>query len=162
MKPRPSGCCHESHVELPALTDRLRKQSLKITGPRQSILEVMRDHPRPLLIKEIHAQMGKGDCDLVTVYRSMSTLQKMGIVRKVDFGKGGSRFELITDEGAAHHHHLVCETCQAVLQLDDCLLHDVERRIEKASGFRMVTHRLEFFGICPDCQAGKKAASPRR
>ncbi len=152
MKPRSTGCCHGSHVELPTLTAKLRKESLKITGPRQAILEAMRHHPHPLLIKELHALLAEGDCDLVTVYRSMKTLQKMGMVRRVEFGKGGSRFELVTDEGREHHHHLVCEACHAVMQLDDCLLLEVERRIEKASGFRSVTHRLEFFGICPACQ----------
>ena len=152
MKPRASGCCHSHGVELPELTERLRRHSHKITGPRQAILAVMRDHSHPLLIKEIHGLLGKDDCDLVTVYRSMDLLRKMGMVRRIEFGKGGSRYELIADNDTEHHHHLVCENCRRVVQLDECLLLDVERTIEAASGFRSVTHRLEFFGLCPACQ----------
>ncbi|MBI1840020.1 MAG: transcriptional repressor [Verrucomicrobia bacterium] len=152
MKPRASGCCHAHDAELPDLTEKLRRNSRKITGPRQAILAAMRNHPRPLLIKEIHGLLGKRDCDLVTVYRSIDLLRRMGMVRRIEFGKGGSRYELIPEGDSEHHHHLVCEACGRVLQIDECLLLDAERIIEKASGFRAVTHRLEFFGLCPDCQ----------
>ena len=152
MKPHSHGCHHGSKTDLPGLTDKLRQGAVRVTGPRRAILQVMREHSKPLLIKEIHALVGLGSCDLVTIYRSMELLQGMGMVKRVDFGKGGGRFEL-SDEGAkGHHHHLVCTRCEKVLQLDDCLLQEVEKKIAKASGFRAVTHRLEFFGLCPACQ----------
>ena len=112
----------------------------------------MRQHTRPLAIKEIHSFLGASLCDLVTVYRSMEMLCKMGIVKRVDLGRGGARFELIPEGDDGHHHHLVCTQCDTVLPLDDCLLLQVERKIAKASGFASVTHRLEFFGLCPKCQ----------
>lgn len=141
-------------AELPQLTDRLRRESRRVTGPRQAILDVMRKHPHPLLIKEIHALLDKGDCDLVTVYRSMQLLQKMGMVKRVEFGQGGARFELLAEGDDGHHHHLVCTGCARVLQLDECLLEEVEKRIARSSGFKKVTHRLEFFGLCPQCSNG--------
>lgn len=154
MNAHPHSCRHESMAELPQLTDRLRRESRRVTGPRQAILDVMRKHPHPLLIKEIHALLGKGDCDLVTVYRSMQLLQKMGMVKRVEFGQGGARFELLAEGDDGHHHHLVCTGCARVLQLDECLLEEVEKKIARASGFKKVTHRLEFFGLCPACAKG--------
>lgn len=152
MKGHSHACRHDSMAALPELTERLRRESRRVTGPRQAILDVMRKNPHPLLIKEIHALLGKGDCDLVTVYRSMEMLQKMGMVKRVEFGQGGARFELLAEGDDGHHHHLVCTTCAHVLQLDDCLLEEVEKKIERSSGFKGVTHRLEFFGLCPKCQ----------
>ena len=153
MKPRSTGCCHGSHVELPTLTAKLRKESLKITGPRQAILEAMRHHPHPLLIKELHALLAEGDCDLVTVYRSMKTLQKMGMVRRVEFGKGGSRFELVTDEGREHHHHLVCTGCDTVQEIVSPSAERLMRVIARQAGYRLEGHLLEIQGRCARCLA---------
>lgn len=142
---------HEKH-ELSALTGRLRREARKITGPRAAILEILRDHPHPLTSKEIFAQLPKGQCDLVTVYRAMQMLEKLGMVQRFDFGDGAARFELVAEGEDGHHHHLICTRCSEVVEIDECFPADIEQRIASENGFKAVTHRLEFFGICPDCQ----------
>ena len=87
MKPCAHKHSHERQ-EMAALTGRLRNQSRKITGPRAAILEILRQHPHPLTNKEIFAEMPKGQCDLATIYRSMHLLEKMGMVKRFDFGDG--------------------------------------------------------------------------
>ena len=139
-------------ADLPQLAEKLRRESHRITGPRQAILQAMRRNPGPLRIKDINAHIGPDDCDLVTVYRSMRLLQELGMVKRVELGSGGARFELLGEGDDGHHHHLVCTRCQQIVQLDDCLLEEVEERIAKANGFTAVTHRLDFFGLCPNCQ----------
>lgn len=149
------SCAHKhSHQrqEMSALTDRLRGKSCKITGPRAAILEILRQHPHPFTNKEILAGLPKGQCDLATVYRSMHLLEKMGMVKRFDFGDGVARFELVAEGDDGHHHHLVCTECSEVVEIDDCFPAEVEQRIAAANGFKAVTHKLEFFGICPECQ----------
>ena len=149
------SCKHNhSHQrqEMSALTDRLRGKSRKITGPRAAILEILRQHPHPFTNKEILAGLPKGQCDLATVYRSMHLLEKMGMVKRFDFGDGVARFELVGEGDDGHHHHLVCTRCAEVVEIDDCFTAEVEQRIAAANGFKAVTHKLEFFGICPECQ----------
>src|SRR5581483_12470336 len=103
---------HEHHRgNLPELTERLRQKSRKITGPRQAILEILRRHPHPMSNKEIFAALPKGDCDLVTVYRSLHLLENMGMVKRFDLGDGVARFELLGEGDDGHHHHLVCTRC---------------------------------------------------
>jgi Fur family transcriptional regulator, ferric uptake regulator len=135
-----------------ALTGRLRRQSRKITGPRQAILEILRRQAHPLSIKEIFASLPKGDCDLVTVYRSMHLLEGMGMVKRFDFGDGAARFELVGENDDGHHHHLVCTRCAGVVEIEECSAQELERRIGARNGFKAITHKLEFFGICPGCQ----------
>ena len=53
----------------------------------------------------------KDQCDLATIYRSMHLLEKMGMVKRFDFGDGAARFELIGEDDDGHHHHLVCTRC---------------------------------------------------
>jgi Fur family ferric uptake transcriptional regulator len=139
------------HADLPELTDRLRRKSRKITGPRQAILDILRRQAHPMSIKDVHAAMPKGNADLATVYRSMHLLEKMGMVKRYHFD-GPARFELLRDGDDGHHHHLVCLRCSDIIELHECFMRELEERIAARNGFKSVTHRLEFFGICPACQ----------
>jgi Fe2+ or Zn2+ uptake regulation protein len=138
--------------DLSALTGRLRRQSRKITGPRAAILEVLRRHPHPLTNRDILAALPGGQCDLATVYRAMHMLEGMGMVKRFDFGDGAARFELVGEGDDGHHHHLICTQCAEVVEIGECFPIEVEKKIAAANGFKSVTHKLEFFGICPDCQ----------
>jgi len=151
MKPNAHKHTHRRQ-ELSALTGRLRGQSRKITGPRAAILEILRKHPHPLTNKEILAALTRGECDLATIYRSMHLLEKMGMVKRFDFGDGTARFELVGEGEDGHHHHLVCTKCSVVVEIEECFPGEIERRIAAANGFKAVTHKLEFFGLCPGCQ----------
>ena len=137
---------------LSVLTGRLRRRSRKITGPRQAILEILRRHQHPLTNREILAAMPKGRCDLATIYRAMHLLEEVGMVKRFDFGDGTARFELVGEGEDGHHHHLICTRCAEVVEIDECFLHKIESRLATQNGFKAVTHKLEFFGICPACQ----------
>src|SRR5579872_940301 len=144
---------HEhSAEEMPALTERLRRKSRKITAPRQAILEILRHHPHPMSNKEIFEALPPGDCDLATVYRSMHLLESMKMVKRYDLGDGAARFELLAEGDDGHHHHLVCTRCSAVVEIDECFTREFEERIAERNGFKAITHKLEFFGVCPQCQ----------
>jgi Fur family ferric uptake transcriptional regulator len=139
-------------AKLPELTHRLRQKSRKVTGPRQAILEILRRHSHPMSSKEIFAALSRGDCDLATVYRSMHLLEGMKMVKRYDLGDGVARFELLAEGDDGHHHHLVCVRCSAVVEIEECFTRDLEERIALRNGFKAITHRLEFFGVCPQCQ----------
>src|SRR6266571_9304155 len=114
-RPRPS---HKQQT-LSALTNRLRRQSRKITGPRTAILDILRKHPHPLTNREILAAMPKGECDLATIYRAMHLLQELGMVKQFDFGDGIARFELLQEGRDSHHHHLVCTCCAQIIEIEE-------------------------------------------
>ena|SRR2546427_5853317 len=144
---------HDSrHQPLPHLTERLRRKSRKVTGPRQALLELLRKQPHPMSSKEMFDALPKNLCDLATVYRSLHLLEQMGMVKRFDFGDGTARFELLEEGDDGHHHHLVCTRCAEIIELDECSMTESEERIAARNGFKSVTHKLEFFGICPACQ----------
>ena len=148
-------CAHtklRTRQALSTLTDRLRGQARKITGPRKAILDLLRKSPHPLTNKEILAALPSGHCDLATVYRAMHLLEDMGMVKQFDFGDGIARFELVAEGAGSHHHHLVCTRCAQVIELEECFKDELDERIAAKNGFKDVTHKLEFFGICPACQ----------
>jgi Fur family ferric uptake transcriptional regulator len=139
-------------AELSELADHLRRRSRKLTGPRQAILGALREQARPLSTKEVLGALTSGDCDLATVYRSMHLLEELGLVKRFDLGDGVARFKLLRPGDDGHHHHLVCTRCTSVVEVEGCALAELEQRVAKRNGFKAVTHRLEFFGLCPACQ----------
>ena len=147
---------HSCHAEFARALEVLRKSRLKITQPRQAILKVLIQEHGPFTMEELHRRIKKGPCDLVTVYRCLATLAKVGLVRRCDFGDGNSRYEF--SGSGHHHHHIICNACQHVEVLDACLIEDLERLV-RDKGYLEISHSLEFFGVCSDCQ--KRISLPR-
>jgi Fur family transcriptional regulator, ferric uptake regulator len=146
---------HSHPRPAPGLADleqRLRRGSRKVTNPRGAILDALRRQAHPLAIKEIFAALPPATCDLATVYRSLRLLEEMRMVKRYDFGDGAARFELLAEGDDGHHHHLVCTRCTGVVEIEECFMRELEERIASRNGFQAVTHKLEFFGICPACQ----------
>lgn len=141
-------------LELSALARCLREQTHKVTGPRQAILEILRQNPYPLTIKNIFALLPKDQCNLATIYRMVHLLEGMDLVKRFDFSDAVARYELVGENNDPHHHHLVCTRCGKVVRIQECFVREMESRIAAAHRFASVTHKLEFFGLCPRCQPG--------
>ena len=150
---RPPSDATARHGPLqPSVAERLREKSRKLTGPRRAIIGALERQAHPLTIREIHALVGLAECDLATIYRSMHLLEKMQLVQRFDFGDSVARYELIRHHDHEHHHHLICTDCSKVVEIEECFPKELERKIASGNGFTRITHKLEFFGLCPDCQ----------
>jgi Fur family ferric uptake transcriptional regulator len=149
---KPRCHAHRSRAGSARFAERLRRGSRKLTGPRLAILKILRRHPHPLSSKEILAALQGQDCNLATVYRSVHLLENMKMVKRFDLGDGVARYELLEEGDDGHHHHLICNRCGAVVEIDGCFISELEEKIAARNGFKAVSHQLEFFGICPRCQ----------
>lgn len=134
------------------LSLRLRREARKITAPRRAILRVLQRASGSLTHKEIFQALPADHCDLATVYRSVKVLEQLGLVKRFHFENGTTRFAWLNDRPDAHLHHLVCTECNRIVELEECIVADLEKRLIAQSHFKAVTHRLEFFGVCPTCQ----------
>jgi len=115
-------------------------------------LRVLEAETRPLSNQEIHQRLPHRAGDLATVYRSVQLLERLNLVKRFHFGDGTARFALIDERHQGHQHHLVCTRCASLVAIGDCVVRELEARVALQSKFKAVTHRLEFFGICPACQ----------
>jgi Fur family ferric uptake transcriptional regulator len=132
--------------------ERFRRESCKLTGPRRAVLRVLEEDARPLSNREIFRRLPLGAGDLATVYRSIQLLERLKVVKRFDLGDGVARFALLNERHHGHQHHLVCTRCASMVEIGDCVVRELEERIVTQSKFKAVTHRLEFFGVCPACQ----------
>jgi len=144
-----------AQMQFDASLQTLRDHHHRVTEPRKAILEILTREHGPFTAEELHGLMKKGVCDLVTVYRCLATMEEIALVRRCDFGDGSYRYEFNT--GEHHHHHIICRVCHGVRTLDFCVADSLER-MARQIGYANVTHTLEIFGVCAQCQQ-KKALS---
>ena len=126
----------------------LKEKGLKNTPIRRAILDVFSAGCKPVNAEHIFGELKSKHINLVTIYRTLASLEEAGILRRVDMHKGSAYYEL----GLDHHHHLVCTDCGTVEDFKVCDIEKTARDVLKHSGFRSVsTHSLELFGVCKKC-----------
>lgn len=136
----------------PSYVDRLRRQGVRVTPQRLIILEALAAHSGHISADEIlqWATARFPAINLATVYRTLDLFISIGLVAQTNFGSGASFFELVGD---APHHHIVCEHCHLVLEVDDDVLLPVHERLLRDYGFSTNTRHIALFGACRECQA---------
>ena len=139
-------------ITLERLVQELRNNKLKLTPPRKLILETLMINHGPFSAEELQKKYIKKKCDLVTVYRTLTSLEEAHIIRRCEFGDGIARYELVDLHDEHHHHHLICRSCKKVEVIDACELEKTVNALAKKMGFTDISHLLEFFGLCPNCQ----------
>ncbi len=132
---------------------RMASAGLRWTSGRRALIDAAAKADSPLSVPDLQAAIGP-KVPLSSLYRIISDLLGAKVLIKLEFAEGFARFEL-DEELASHHHHLVCTSCGDVADLE---LHDLEvmletavKSIQKRTGFRASTHRLDFFGSCRTC-----------
>ncbi len=141
----------DSSAELEKVYASLKQNHLKLTTPRKLIVEVLVENHGPFSAEDLQKKYLKSECDLATVYRTLTSLEQAKVIKRCDFGDGVARYELVHD-AAHHHHHLICTGCKKVEIIDQCEIDHVVDKLAKKRGFTELSHSLEFFGLCPKCQ----------
>jgi len=139
-------------AELNEFLNQLKIAKMRVTAPRVSVLQTFLSGHGPFTVEEVFERViaGQVSCDLATIYRILGSFEKIGVLRRCDFGDGNARFEL-SEKDDHHHHHVICRVCRRVEVLEDCELPELNRFAGK-SGFVEISHSLEFFGVCPSCK----------
>lgn len=143
--------------KLQDLRGRLASRNYKMTPQRKEILQIFieSEDDNHLSAEEVHKLLREKDFDfgLATVYRNVELLNTLGILNKVEFGDGRTRYELSSSDPQLHqHHHLICLNCKKIIEFEDDLLDDLEAHISRKSGFQILNHEVKFFGYCSDCK----------
>ena len=86
---------------------------------------------------------------LGTVYRNLKSLQREGKILELDLAGTQSRFDGRTD----NHYHFRCEQCGRIFDVDEPMDRGISERLARKTGFNVSYHRLEFRGLCKDCQS---------
>jgi Fur family ferric uptake transcriptional regulator len=122
------------------------------TQQRREILEEIYRKRRHFDVEELVREMRKRGSRVsrATVYRTISHFEKSGLVRRLSFDEDHAHYEITL--GAAHHEHLICESCGRVVEITDSALEKCLRRILRAEGFSdEAAHTVEIMAVCREC-----------
>ena len=128
---------------------------LRITSQRSLILDVIRQGQGHLDADEVYrrAREKKPRLSLSTVYRTLQTLKRLGLVEELHFDEAHHHYEV---KPSAEHHHLVCLGCGKVIEFSRPLSRYIRKNVPEAKDFDVVETEVRVSGYCTKCRQGQK------
>ena len=135
---------------LQAVMVQARQHGLRMTRQRVVILQALCELHGHASAEDIYEQatLHRRDMDLSTVYRTLERLRDLRILSKTDLGRGCAEYEVVTDQP---HHHLICQDCGQVIDLDHTYLATCAEAIRREFGFEPIFDHFAIFGRCRKC-----------
>ena len=132
----------------------LKEKGFKLTPQRIEILKLLinnTSHPTAEAIYEtVKAKFPM--LSLATVYNTLELLTDLGLVQRLEFSTRSARY----DPNPRMHANLICLECGKIIDYYDVPIKEWMDRVEKNAGFKITGYRVEFYGICKECQEKKK------
>jgi Fur family ferric uptake transcriptional regulator len=133
------------------LTQLLERNGVRATPRRLEVLEELARESDDVTAQQLWSRLRERDsrAGLATVYRTLALLSEKGVVDVLSHHGGEQCYRLCGDE---HHHHLLCERCHRVVEIQECGLDDWVAAAAKQHGFVATDHSVEIVGLCADCR----------
>lgn len=139
-------------VDATTIVGALEDAGYRLTSPRRALAVLIAKHQGHFTAEDLldESRRRRLGVTRATVFRSLEVLSELGLVERLDLPTGEHAFVACEP---AHHHHIVCSSCGRSTEVDDNGFEAVAGAIERQSGYRIDTHRLELFGRCPACRS---------
>jgi len=133
-----------------AIGRRLTEQGYRLTPQRIMVISAIEDSDGHISAEEIYAQViaKYPQVNISTVYRTLGLLKRLGLVTETDLGEGRVRYHPV---GKGHHHHLVCQDCGTIIDLDESVLTSLKGALLREYQFSADLRHLAIFGRCVQC-----------
>ena len=133
----------------------LNVPGMRITNQRALILDIIRQGEEHLDAAEVYRQARKKQprLSLSTVYRTLQTLKKLGLIEELHFDESHHHYEI---KPPTEHHHLACLGCGKVVEFKYPLARLVKRNVIEVKDFDIVGTELHMSGYCSECQHEKE------
>jgi len=134
-------------VDIAPVRRLLERRGYKDTSARRQVLEAMARLEDGFTAEELHAALPS--VGRATVYRTVKLLVDTGLLCKTALEGGAPRYRLGPHD---HHHHLVCVSCGAIRDFARCNVDQMVEQVEHTACFQVLSHRVEVYGLCPQCR----------
>ena len=141
----------EFEQRLQQMLEKIQGLDFRITHQRLAVIRVLAasdGHPSAEQIFE-KVRAGFPTTSLATVYKTIALLKELGEVLELGFPDGSNRYD---GNMPYPHPHIVCSGCGKIVDPEVVGLDELENQIVRKTGFKILHHRLDFFGLCEECQ----------
>jgi Fur family transcriptional regulator, peroxide stress response regulator len=137
-----------------SIIQKLRDNGYKITPQRLAIVKFIAQSEGHPSVEDIYDQLKNGfpTMSLATIYRNIETIKSLGEVLELGFPDGSNRYD---GHKPYPHPHVICIKCKKIVDPDLDSLDDMKKEVASETKFKILNHRLDFFGICSDCMASQ-------
>ncbi|HPO57222.1 MAG TPA: transcriptional repressor [Anaerolineaceae bacterium] len=134
------------------LINKLREQGHRMTPQRAAILKAFAENPSHPTVEQVYEQVRREFpmTSLATVYKTVAMLKEQGEIIEISLGAGSSRYDAARLEP---HAHLICTGCSRIVDVDDSQLAVAPEYLAEKYGFNLHSQRVDYYGLCPSCQA---------
>lgn len=145
----------DAEARFEELVCKLQERRYRLTPQRIALLRLLASSQNHPSAEHLYAQLREQfpTTSLATVYKTLSLLHEMGEVLELGFSHNDNRYD---GHRPLPHPHLICIRCHKIVDahvgLAENLAENLAEEVAQRSGFRVVSHRLDFYGLCPDCQ----------
>lgn len=131
------------------LLGRVRAAGGRLTSARRALIGALVASPDHMTADALveSVQETHPDVHRSTIYRGLDALEQLGLVGHTHLGHGPAVYHLADEQ----HHHLVCEACGAVIEVDDSLFEELRGRLQDEHGFAIRPHHFAVPGRCRAC-----------
>lgn len=131
----------------------MEKKGLRSTSQRRLIVDTFLEGSSHITIEDLLAEVRAHDRGIgyATVYRTLKLLAECGVASERRFGDGLSRYEL-ADDATAHHDHLICLTCGAIVEFEEPRIETIQEEVAARYDFELTSHKHEMYGQCASCR----------
>jgi Fur family peroxide stress response transcriptional regulator len=136
------------------MVSKLREHKFRITPQRMAILKVLaasEGHPSVEIVYEKVRQKFP-TTSIATIYKTVNLLKQINELLEISFPDGSNRYD---GYKPFPHPHVICVGCKKIIDADLGSLKDITAEAADQTGFDILSHRLDFFGICSDCKTKK-------
>ncbi|MFC1991260.1 Fur family transcriptional regulator [Chloroflexota bacterium] len=129
---------------------KLSKLGYRLTPQRLMILRSVEEAASHISAEEIYTQVRTHypQMNISTVYRTLELVKGLGLVTETDLGDGRARYHCM---GKGRHHHLVCEKCGEIIDIEESILSHLWADIQQKYKFKVNMKHLAIFGRCVNC-----------
>ncbi len=133
------------------LVAKLREHDHRLTPQRIALLRLLAAGDGHPSASQLYEQMKDQfpTTSLGTVYKTLNVLKEIDQVLELGFSGDDNRYD---GKRPYPHPHLICVRCHKILDPEVSLAHSLIQEVAQSSGYQVVGHRLDIYGLCPDCQ----------
>ncbi|HMK37294.1 MAG TPA: transcriptional repressor [Desulfomonilaceae bacterium] len=130
---------------------KLKKHNFRITPQRLAVLKILAasaDHPS---VEQIYEAVKEEfpTTSLATVYKIVALLKELDEILELGFPDQSNRYD---GNMPFPHPHVICTKCKKIMDPELSSFNELKEEISMKTGFKISHHRLDFFGLCQECQ----------
>jgi Fur family transcriptional regulator, peroxide stress response regulator len=148
-------------LRMDQMVSKLREHDFRITPQRLAVLRILAASEGHPSVDRVYETVRREfpTTSIATIYKTVGLLKQVNEVLELGFPDGSNRYD---GKKPFAHPHVICVRCKKIIDPDLKSLKDMRAEVADETGFDILTHRLDFFGICGDCKRKERSTKTKK